>query len=99
MAKNATSSRKPSDVVGVDLQPDAVQPVAPVTADGNPPGPDAPKPAVPTQVSVIAREPIAELIDGEIQRFAKGDTFVLDEARAIALGPLVAIQPYVTKAA
>lgn len=55
--------------------------------------PEAPA-AVPSPIiTVRARTHLAESIAGEILRFAPGQTFQLDVARAAALGPLVEVVP------
>jgi hypothetical protein len=55
-----------------------------------PPSPPVENRAVTTnQVRVRAQEPLGEIIDGEMHRFAKGDEFALPADRVKALGPLV----------
>lgn len=52
------------------------------------------QPAAPAPiVRVRARSHIAEMVHGEMTRFAPGQTFQIDAARALALGPLVEIVP------
>lgn len=48
---------------------------------------------VPATVTVVAREPLAEVIGGEVVHFAKGDQLTVPADRAAALGALVEIVP------
>ena len=55
------------------------------------PSTETAKPATPETVRVRATCYIGEMVGGEMSRFAPGDEFELDLARAKAIGPLVEI--------
>ena len=55
--------------------------------------PEAPASVASPIVTVRARVHLGEFIGGEMTRFAPGQTFQIDAARAASLGPLVEVLP------